>query len=100
MSDRIPTSRRIEDIGFLVGVTIAALFAVGEFMVYISFVKKGASGFPYVTIILVLACVLPKTVGRATAGRVWEVLANRFGGRRSKAVQRPPFNFSARDDDP
>lgn len=72
------TSRKIEDFGFLVAVIIAGLYALGELAIHVSLAKRG-SGFPYITVILVLALVLPKTVGRATTGRVWEKLADRFG---------------------
>lgn len=48
-----------------------------------------SNGIPWGVVILVGACVLPKTVGRATAGRVWDVVAGRIG-RRSGTTPKPP----------
>jgi hypothetical protein len=34
-----------------------------------------------VTLVIFIGCVLPKTVGRATAGKVWELLGGRIGNK-------------------
>lgn len=48
--------------------------------------------FPWGVVILVAALVAPKTLGRATAGKVWEVVASRIPGRRPSESKReePP----------
>lgn len=39
-------------------------------------------GFPWGVVILVAALVAPKTLGRASAGRIWEIMADRLPGKR------------------
>ena len=46
-------------------------------------------GFPWGVVILVAAMVAPKTLGRATAGKVWDVVARRLPTRLSGGA-RPP----------
>lgn len=36
-------------------------------------------GIPWGVVLVVGGLVLPKTIGRATSGRVWDALASRFG---------------------
>jgi hypothetical protein len=76
-------SRKIENWLAVLGGVIAAAYVVGvEILpaVLHSLGKAGAPGdheFPWGVVILVAALVLPKTVGRATAGKVWEVLGRK-----------------------
>lgn len=76
----IHRSRRIEDWLAIAGVAQAMLYGIAEFLIHIGVVTPKSHGVPYMTIALFLGCVLPKTVGRASAGKIWEILANRFGG--------------------
>lgn len=75
--------RSVEDVAMYVGIGQAALYGVGEFLMQIGVVPR-YTGVPYMTIALFLGCVLPKTVGRATAGRIWTVLADTFASRFGK----------------
>lgn len=45
---------------------------------------------PWGVVIVVGALVLPKTVGRATAGKVWEGIATRLGRRPSRTTTEAP----------
>lgn len=38
---------------------------------------------PWFNLVVLLVCVLPKTLGRMAAGKVWETLASRFGGKQA-----------------
>lgn len=74
-------SRRLEDWGMIVGIAQAALYGVAEFLIHIGVVTPKSTGIPWMTIALFFGCVLPKTLGRATAGKIWEIIASRFGGK-------------------
>lgn len=37
--------------------------------------------FPWGVVLTVAACVAPKTLGRMTAGKLWEGIASKFGGK-------------------
>lgn len=52
--------------------------------------KPDAHPFPWGVVFLVSACVLPKTVGRLTAGRVWQAIGNAIPGRRDGGNGPPP----------
>lgn len=77
-------SRRYEDYGLLVGISLGAAYGMAEvaLKVYCSTHQCfSGAGFPIGFAIVILACVLPKTVGRATAGKVWEIFANKLPGK-------------------
>jgi hypothetical protein len=69
--------RNIENWLALAGVLQAMLYGLAEFLIHIGLATPKSCGIPYMTITLFLGCVLPKTIGRATAGKVWEAIANR-----------------------
>jgi phenylacetate-coenzyme A ligase PaaK-like adenylate-forming protein len=73
-------SRRIEDALAIAGILQAGLYGTLEALASVGW-RLGEcaadTGLPWVTLAILFACVLPKTLGRATAGRIWEVIANR-----------------------
>ena len=75
--------RRAENVLAYAGAAQAVFAGVLESLVRAGF-RLGAgdavSGVPWVNLAILGVCVLPKTVGRATAGRVWDAIAGRFGG--------------------
>jgi hypothetical protein len=81
---RTPHSRLIEDIGFIVGIVQAMLYGTLEALRHsgVVFGKcEAETGFPWITVIIFIGCVLPKTVGRATTGKIWEFAAGRLGAK-------------------
>lgn len=73
-------SRTIENVGFLAAVLIAVLYGLAEAAsrVGVSLGECGHShGIPWGLAIISGALVLPKTVGRATAGRIWEAFTRK-----------------------
>lgn len=71
-------SRWVEDSLAVVGIAQAALYGTMEALARGGFLKHAEHpGFPWVTVIIFAGCVLPKTLGRATAGRVWDAIAKR-----------------------
>lgn len=69
-------SRWIEDALAVVGIAQAALYGTMEALARGGFLEHAEhAGFPYVTMAILAVCVLPKTVGRATAGKVWDAIA-------------------------
>lgn len=68
-----PKSRFFENLGFVVGLALAIAYVMG--------VKPGPAEPPaWAVVCIILTCIAPKLVGRATSGRVWTAIANRFGG--------------------
>ncbi len=67
-------SRLLEDVGFGAGVGIG-VFAAGR-----EALGLGPDGFPWVLLIVVAALVAPKTLGRATSGKMWSAIAAKLGG--------------------
>lgn len=77
-------SRHIENALAIAGILQALLYGTLEALRHagISFGKcEPADGIPWVTVMIFAGCVAPKTLGRATAGKVWDVVAGRFGGK-------------------
>jgi hypothetical protein len=73
---RRDSGRRVENLGMYVGLAIAALYAIGEFLLQVGIVRPAQNhGVPWVTLLLVTLCVAPKTIGKATAGRAWVIVA-------------------------
>lgn len=72
--------RWIENILAIVGILQAALYGTMEALARGGFLQHNEhAGFPWITLAILGVCVLPKTVGRATAGRVWDAVATRVG---------------------
>lgn len=67
-------SRLLEDIGFASGVGIGVFAGVREAL------GLGPAGFPWILLIVMAALVAPKTLGRATSGRLWSAISTRLGG--------------------
>jgi hypothetical protein len=76
MSDQpAPASRRIENALALVGIAQAALYGTIEALKEAGWQMgpcQTNGGIPWVTLAVFVGCVLPKTLGRATAGKIWE----------------------------
>lgn len=73
-------SRQIEDWGFLIACGLGLLYGIGEIIVYVV-VSLGLrphteAPFPWIVMAFFIGGILPKTLGRATAGQVWVVLAH------------------------
>ncbi len=71
--------RKIEDWGMLVGLCLGLLYGIGEIVVHVV-VSLGIrpyteAPFPWIIVMFFLGCILPKTLGRATTGQVWVILA-------------------------
>lgn len=74
-------SRFIEDFLAIVGILMAVFYGAMEALARGGFVTHNEhAGFPWITAIVFLGCVLPKTVGRMTAGKVWEAIGSRVRG--------------------
>lgn len=80
-------SRWIEDLGAIIGVLIGAAYVVGVEIFPQACYSIGrcpnapqAHPFPYGVLFIVTACILPKTVGRMTAGKVWESIGTKLPG--------------------
>jgi len=77
-------SRKVEDGGLLICVVMFGLWMLTAVMKNAGYIvgpcKNLSSGFPWEFLVSGAMLALPKIVGRATAGRVWEKLAGRGGG--------------------
>lgn len=76
-----PFSRKVEDGGLLMCVCMFGLWMLTAVLKNAGYIvgpcKNLSSGFPWEFIASGAFLALPKLVGRATAGRVWERLAGR-----------------------
>lgn len=78
------TSRGIENWLAGAGIVQAAFYGVAEGLARLGVhvgSKEPDTSFPWITVIIFVGCVLPKTVGRATSGKLLGAIASRFGGR-------------------
>ena len=70
-------SRHIENGLAIAGIVQALLYGTLESLAH-SGIKFGAceapQGIPWITVMIFAGCVAPKTLGRATAGKLWEKL--------------------------
>lgn len=66
--------RWIENAAFAVGVLLLAFAGIREAL------GMGPPHFPWVTFISASVLVAPKMLGRATAGRVWNLLGKKSDG--------------------
>lgn len=66
----------------MVAMVIALLYGAAEALarVGVTFGDVDAS-FPWGLLIVELILAAPKMLGRATAGKIWEAVANRVGGK-------------------
>lgn len=74
-------SRLLEDIGFAVGLLLAAIYCLAEAAARVGFrlgTSEPITGVPWVTLAMVALCIAPKMVGRSTAGAAWRAIAARF----------------------
>lgn len=80
---KTPHSRIIEDVLAFAGIFQALFYGVLEALRSAGF-KLGdcptEHSFPWVTLSILACCVAPKTLGRATAGKVWSGLSNILPG--------------------
>lgn len=84
VQQRSNTSRNIENGLALVGIAQAGLYGTLEALARSGFTLgacKPNSGIPWVTLAIFSGCVLPKTVGRASAGKAWSLFAGIAGKR-------------------
>jgi hypothetical protein len=76
-------SRKVEDGGLLICVVMFGLWMLTAVLKNAGYIvgpcKNLSSGFPWEFLVSGAMLALPKIVGRATAGRVWEKLAGRGG---------------------
>jgi hypothetical protein len=66
--------QQIETIGFLTAVVVVALYGLVEVGIHAGLLHPVCkTGIPWVMLMMVGALVLPKTLGRATAGDIWRL---------------------------
>lgn len=79
-------SRLLEDIGFAAAIALGVIYGVAEALARVG-VRLGPhapdTSFPWGLLIVMTILAAPKTLGRATAGRIWDVIAGRIGPRSS-----------------
>lgn len=83
MGHTITVSRKLEDLGLLVGILLGLAYGLTEVYLNVYCAKFGCQsngGFPIGFAIVVFALVLPKTLGRVTAGKLWEGVVNKWSG--------------------
>lgn len=68
-------SRILEDIGFLAAVGLGVFAGIREAL-------GTTSGFPWVLLIVMAVLAAPKTLGRMTAGKVWDRVTSILPGKR------------------
>lgn len=70
-----PFSRKVEDGAFIVAIILVTLWCLVAIAKSASLLPATPNqGFPWELLTLCAALVVPKTVGRATAGRIWDKL--------------------------
>lgn len=76
--------RWVEDLGFLAAILIALVYGAAEAMRVVGFCATRPCStdhaFPWGLLIICACLVLPKTVGRASAGAVWQAIGERIRG--------------------
>lgn len=84
--------RWVEDFGFLAAVLIAFLYGAAESASVLGFCRGPCNidhPFPWGLLLILLTLALPKVLGRATAGEIWQSIAGRFGGGRNTPPDPP-----------
>ena len=78
--------RAVEAVSFILGVLILAAYGLSEVLVHLGW-KLGPHSdttFPWGQIIVGALLVAPKMLGRATAGKIWDAIGQKFGGKESQ----------------
>jgi hypothetical protein len=70
-------SRRLEDVGFLAAILTGAGYVVVESIARLKNIPD--PGFPWGMLIMQGVMALPKMIGRVSAGKFWEAIAQRIG---------------------
>ncbi len=70
------SSRVLEDIGFLAAVGLGVFAGVREAL------STEARPFPWVLLIVMAVLAAPKTLGRMTAGKVWDSVVSILPGKK------------------
>ena len=78
-------SRILEDVAFLLAVLLAAAYVVGvEILPSVGWrlgpCEAHEHGIPWGLVLSLSVLAAPKTLGRATAGKVWDVIAKKLPG--------------------
>jgi predicted DCC family thiol-disulfide oxidoreductase YuxK len=77
--------RQAENVSLYFGLGVAALGVLVESAKNLGLVKGAVCAehwwqmIPWFNLSVLVVCVLPKMVGRATYGKIWENLSSRFG---------------------
>lgn len=80
MSTNGTRSRILEDVGFAAAIALGLLYGIAEALARIGLYvgdKAPDTSFPWGLLIVMSIMAAPKTLGRATAGRIWDVIAGR-----------------------
>jgi len=77
--DHAEAGRWIENVPLMFGSLVMLTYGMGEALTHAGLVGRceqhADTGLPWGLIVIVTASVLPKTIGRATAGSVWSKIA-------------------------
>ncbi len=74
--------RTIETIAFALGVVILGAYGLAEALALLGWrlgPHEGHHGFPWGQVVVATILVAPKLLGRATAGKIWGAIGQRFG---------------------
>lgn len=79
------TGRTVENICAIAGLVVLSTFGLAETLsrLGVTFGPCHEHGFPWGQVIAGSILVLPKTVGRATAGKVWNKIASAVPGKKA-----------------
>lgn len=79
-----PRHRWLEDLGFIIAILMMITYGAAETLSSLGW-RLGTCAvetrIPWVTLALAFMCILPKTVGRATTGKLWDAIAGRLGAK-------------------
>lgn len=99
-------SRSLENWGFGVGISIMALYVIAAEIIPATMASFGkcpepkGHPIPWGVILLVGACVLPKTLGRVTTGKIWLTALAQRAGLASPPADPAPRHPAADDEAP
>lgn len=82
MSEHAQSGRLIENVLALGGFALAAVYVLVAEVGLVEARCIHPEGFPWGVFSVVAVCMAPKTLGRATAGRIWEAGMGRLTRRR------------------
>lgn len=78
---KTPFSRKVEDGGFLAAIVLVSLWCLNAILKSAGYIigpcRNLDDGFPWEFVILCAVLVVPKTIGRRTAGKIWGSVASR-----------------------